>query len=204
MWTNSVSIFAVLFFVRHGRGGLWWCGCFWYPCSLSRDEVIKMFSLQWSNESQAAQENSTRIKLQRVCIYYVRLCSLCLLPDFSSNFSARFVSGQSLSTSSLSLHTHLSSPLPGVLLLVPWISSALLLTDASIHSFVHLFTGKVFDRLITTDFTDSSPPSYSFRKTILSWIHFLVYISAFTTLFTLFLSSTRRLFPFMKKMKICF
>lgn len=112
MWTNSVSIFAVLFFVRHGRGGLWWCGCFWYPCSLSRDEVIKMFSLQWSNESQAAQENSTRIKLQRVCIYYVRLCSLCLLPDFSSNFSARFVSGQSSSTSSLSLHTHLSSLSP--------------------------------------------------------------------------------------------
>lgn len=97
-----------------------------------------MFSLQWSNESQAAQENSTRIKLQRVCIYYVRLCSLCLLPDFSSNFSARFVSGQSLSTSSLSLHTHLSSLSPrssapcSLNILCP-------VTHWCQHSFIHSF-----------------------------------------------------------------
>lgn len=133
-------------------------------------------------------------------IYCVWSCLLCPLSDLSSKVSARFVVGRPWSPSSAPPSPGYFAPdysLPGDSLM-----------STFIYSFMYSFIGKIFESLITTDLTDSSPPFIFtlFPKAFLSWTHFLVYISPLT--FLLQISSVlHKIFSFYgekKKDDLCF
>lgn len=110
----------------------------------------KMFSLQWSDENQTAQENWTRIKLRWVCICCVRSCSLCLLPGPSSNF----LPGLWVDNPDPPLSLSPSSPLPLALSSPHGPAHCPLIILCSVthwclHLFIHSFTEKISESLIT-------------------------------------------------------
>lgn len=78
--------------------------------------------------------------------------------------------------------SHFPSPLPSgpssCPLIIFWP-----MTHQCLHSFIHSFTGKIFESLIATALTDSFAPFFTFfSKRFLSWTHCLVYVSILTHL----------------------